>query len=86
MMVRLIFALGVVILSGNAVADDAWEYQVVFLPGPAAGAKVVKQANGGYLDTTKTEILNRLGEQGWELVSVAAHSGEDHAAYLRREK
>jgi hypothetical protein len=86
MMTRLILALGIVILSGNAFAGDEWEYQVVFLPGPAAGAKVVRQAHGGYLDTTKTDILNRLSEQGWELVTVAAHSGEDHAAYLRRQK
>ena len=85
-MVKKIILSSVLLFSTSVLAEDGWEYQVVFLPGPAAGAKVVKQAHGGYLDTTKTEILNRLGEQGWELVSVAAHSGEDHAAYLRREK
>ena len=85
-MIRYIIMMAVLIFPGHSFADDEWEYQVVFLPGPAAGSKVVKQAHGGYLDTTKTAILNRLGAQGWELVTVAAHSGEDHAAYLRREK
>lgn len=74
------------IFSNNALANDEWEYQVVFLPGPAAGARVVKQAHGGYLDSAKTDILNKLAAQGWELVSVTSSSGEDHAAYLRKQK
>jgi hypothetical protein len=85
-MVKLVFVLSLLMFSGGVIAENEWEYQVVFLPGPAAGAKVVKQAHGGYLDTTKTEILNKLAAQGWQLVTVTAHSGEDHAAYLRREK
>jgi hypothetical protein len=85
-MIKHILLIATLALSNNALANDSWEYQVVFLPGPAAGSKVVKQAHGGYLDTVKTDILNKLGAQGWELVSVAAHSGEDHAAYLRRQK
>lgn len=82
---RILF-LGVIIFSSKAPANENWEYQVVFLPGPAAGARVVKQSHGGYLDATKSEILNKLGAQGWDLVSVTSHSGEDHAAYLRRQK
>jgi hypothetical protein len=85
-MFKHIIFIAVLILSDNAIANDSWEYQVVFLPGPAAGARVVKQAHGGYLDPTKTDILNKLSAQGWELVTVTAHSGEDHAAYLRRQK
>lgn len=85
-MVKLVFVLSLLMFSGGVIAENEWEYQVVFLPGPAAGAKVVKQAHGGYLDTTKTDILNKLAAQGWQLVTVTAHSGEDHAAYLRREK
>jgi len=69
----------------KALANDTWEYQVVFLPGPAAGARVVKQSHGGYLDATKSAILNKLAAQGWQLVSVTSDSGEDHAAYLRRQ-
>jgi hypothetical protein len=82
---RILF-LAVLICSNKALANDTWEYQVVFLPGPAAGARVVKQSHGGYLDATKSEILNKLAAQGWQLVSVTSHSGEDHAAYLRRQK
>lgn len=85
-MFKHILFTAVLIFTDTALASDKWEYQVVFLPGPAAGARVVKQAHGGYLDSTKTEILNKLGAQGWELVSVTSHSGEDHAAYLRKQK
>lgn len=85
-MVKLVFVLSLLMFSASVIAENEWEYQVVFLPGPAAGAKVVKQAHGGYLDTTKTDILKKLAAQGWQLVTVTAHSGEDHAAYLRREK
>ena len=85
-MFKYLFLIAALVFSINALANESWEYQVVFLPGPAAGARVVKQPYGGYLDQSKTEILNKLAAQGWELVSVAGHSGEDHAAYLRREK
>ena len=81
-----IWFLAVIICSNKALANDTWEYQVVFVPGPAAGARGVTQSHGGYLDATKTEILNKLAAQGWQLVSVTSHSGEDHAAYLRRQK
>lgn len=74
------------VISTSALASDNWEYQVVFLPGTVSGANVVKQSHGGFLDPTKTNILNELATQGWELVSVAGQSGSDHAAYLRRKK
>jgi len=85
-MFKQILLFAVFICSNNALANDKWEYQVVFLPGPAAGVRVIKQSHGGYLDSTKTDILNKLGAQGWEIISVTSHSGEDHAAYLRRQK
>jgi hypothetical protein len=83
---KYILFTAVLFFSNNVLANDSWEYQVVFLPGPAAGSKVVKQSHGGYLDTTKTEILNKLAAQGWELLAVTSTSGEDHAAYLRKQK
>jgi hypothetical protein len=85
-MFKQILFTAVLFFANNALANGNWDYQVVFLPGPAAGAKVVKQSHGGYLDTTKTDILNKLGAQGWELVSVTSTSGEDHAAYLRKQR
>lgn len=85
-MFKYILFIAVLFFSNNALANGDWEYQVIFLPGPAAGAKVVKQSHSGYLDTTKTDILNKLGAQGWELVSVTSTSGEDHAVYLRKQK
>ncbi len=85
-MFKHILFTAVIFFSNHADANSNWEYRVVFLPGPAAGAKVVKQAHGGYMDTTKTDILNKLASQGWELVTVTSTSGEDHAAYLRKQK
>ena len=85
-MLKHILLTTILIFSNNALANGEWEYQVVFLPGPVSGARVVKQHHGGYLDPTKTDILNKLGLQGWELVSVTGDSGTDHAAYLRRQK
>lgn len=63
-----------------------WEYKVVFLPGTVAGGKVVQEEPGAHADVTKTEILNKLGEAGWELVAVTGNSGADHAVYLKRKK
>ena len=83
---KVIILSGVLMFSTGVLAEKGREYRVVFLPGPAEGAKVVRQAHGGYLDTTKTDSLNKLGAQGWQLVSVTAQSGEDHAACLRRKK
>ena len=85
-MLKQFLFVAVLILSDNALANDKWAYKVIFLPGPAAGAKLVKQSNGSYLDSTKTDILNKLGSQGWQLVSVTGTSGEDHAAYLRKQQ
>lgn len=62
-----------------------WEYKVVFLPGTATGAKVIKEASGAYLDASKTKILNKLGKDGWELISVTGDSGADHALYMKRK-
>jgi hypothetical protein len=84
--IKHLLLIAILIFSNNTLANDDWEYQVIFLPGPAAGAKVVQQSHGGYLDTTKTDILNKLATKGWELVSVSATSGENHAVYLRRKK
>ena len=85
-MIKHLLLIAILVFSKNTLANDGWEYQVIFLPGPASGASVVKQSHGGYLDTTKTDILNKLGTKGWELVTVSATSGENHAIYLRRQK
>lgn len=33
--------LAVLIFSNNTLADGEWEYQVVFLPGQIAGARII---------------------------------------------
>jgi len=68
------------------VFAQSWEYLVIFLPGTAAGGKVEPHESGGYLDIKKTQILNSLAKDGWEVISVTGQSGADHAVYLRKEK
>jgi|TARA_R110001592_G_scaffold240173_1_gene500202 hypothetical protein len=63
-----------------------WEYKVVFLAGNATGTKVTFEASGAYLDSAKTNVLNNLGLEGWELIAVTGASGADHALYLKRSK
>jgi hypothetical protein len=81
-------ALLLSLLMGIAVpvwADGGdWEYQVIILQGITAGGRVEKQAKGIYVDTKKTETLNALAADGWEVVSVVGAPGADHTVYLRR--
>jgi hypothetical protein len=44
-----------------------FEYKVVYVAGTASGTL---EQSGGYLDKAKTDILNQLAQEGWELVSV----------------
>jgi len=83
-MSKLLVAVLLSVCCSSLFAQE-WEYKVVFLPGSAAGAKVEQEDSGGYLDKTKTKILNELAAKGWVLVSVTGASGADHALYLKRE-
>ena len=67
-------------------AGDGWEYQVVILQGVTAGGSIKKQASGVSIDTKKTEVLNELAAQGWEVVAVLGAPVADHAVYLRRKQ
>lgn len=75
----------VVCAAPAAAADAGWEYQVVILQGVTAGGTVEKQARGVYVDTRRTQILNELAVDGWEVISAFGAPGMDHAVYLRRE-
>ncbi len=85
-MLKIFVLISFLICTGANASNSKWEYQVVFLPGTVSGAEVIKQSHGGYLDPTKTKILNTLADQGWEIISVTGQSGSDHAIYLRRQK
>ena len=82
-MKRLI-ALMLLFLSPLVLAED-WEYKVVFLPGTVTGSEVKQESSGAHLDVSKTEILNKLGASGWELIAVTGASSADHALYLKRK-
>ena len=65
--------------------DGSWEYQVIILQGVMAGSTLEKQAKGFSLDTRRTEILNELAADGWEVISVIGAPLTDHAVYLKRK-
>jgi hypothetical protein len=68
------------------VADNhTWEYQVVILQGITAGGAIEKLAKGVSLDTRKTETLNKLASEGWEVVAVVGAPVSDHTVYIRRK-
>lgn len=67
-------------------AANDWECQVAILQGFAAGGSVKKQASGIYVDTKKTEALNTLAAEGWEVMAVAGAAGANHTVYLRRDR
>ena len=86
-LIRSILLLSLIVNAGMpAWADDGgWEYQVVILQGITAGGTIERQASGVYVDAKKTESLNELAADGWEVVSVVGAPGADHTIYLRRK-
>ena len=65
--------------------DERWEYQVIILQGVTGGSTLEKQAKGISLDTRRTQILNELAADRWEVVAVIGGPVTDHAVYLRRK-
>ena len=58
------------------MANPRWEYKVVQAPVSWAGT----------LDNAKAaEVLNREGQQGWELVNALLHGMRVHL-FLKRER
>ncbi len=64
---------------------DGWEYRVVLMQGITTGGSLAKQADGVYVDTTKTTLLNELAADGWEVIEVIGAPAGDHTVYLRRQ-
>jgi hypothetical protein len=85
---RLALATLITLFTLTAFAGTPkWEYRVVVITGTLADgtkARVTPDASGAFVDENRSEILNKLAAQGWEVVSVAGASGSDHAVYLRR--
>lgn len=83
------FLLSVVLVSMIPLAHadgPIWEYKVVILQGVMAGGTIEKESKGVYVDIKRTEFLNDLAANGWEVVTVLGGLGTDHCVYLRRKK
>lgn len=81
--------LTAILLSMTPVARaevPVWEYKVVIVQGVTAGGTIEKESRGVYVDIKRTEILNELAAEGWEVVTVLGGLGTDHCVYLRRKK
>jgi hypothetical protein len=70
-----------------------WEYRVIYLAGSLDTRKLSKpkyiglQQEGKFLvDVSKTEVLNELANQGWEVIAVVGAVGGDHVVYLKRKR
>ena len=62
-----------------------WEYKVVDLDYQTDQGGNLKAVSR---DDLREELLNSLGQEGWELVAIATYSGEDSeatTAYFKRE-
>ena len=82
--VLLLAALLVLAAQGSWADAPVWEYKVVILQGVTAGGTIEKGANGIYVDMKRTQALNTLAAEGWEVVAVMGGVATDHTAYLRR--
>jgi len=82
----LLLSLTLLVTAGALADAHEWEYQVVILQGIAAGGTIKKQSSGIYIDTRKTDAINTLAADGWEIVGVVGATGADHTVYLRRRR
>ena len=81
----ILLIVAITIMTYDALADDAaWEFRVVILQGVTAGGTLEKDAEGIYVDAKKTQALNTLATDGWEVVAVTGGVATDHTVYLRR--
>lgn len=94
---RLMRALLVAsLLASPAVYAQQWEYRVINLPSTIdTSVTPIKmkegalelQDGGYYLDNPASDTLNKLTQEGWEVVSMttaASMGGWGHFALLRR--
>ena len=86
-MTRALVFAGLLLNAWTAAWADrgGWEYRVVRMQGITTGGSLAKQADGVYVDTTKTTLLNELAADGWEVIEVIGAPAGDHTVYLRRQ-
>jgi hypothetical protein len=85
-MSKVFILLLMLLMPSIAYGVELWEYRVVYLQGIMNDYKSIKQPDGSYVDQFKTDVLNKLAVQGWDVIAVTGAVGADHAVYLRRRK
>ncbi len=85
--------LAMFILAPQITLASEWEYLAVALSSaydnesfpPKLKPGTMLETDFGYIDQIQTEALNKLGKDGWELVTIAGNhiSG---VAYLKRPR
>jgi hypothetical protein len=94
-------AVGLHVLSGATVAQGRasqapaprlrWEYCTILNITPGTGGWKAQVARGGVIETMDSDLsgtstLNRLGAEGWELVSVSHQTGNSAEYFLKRPR
>jgi hypothetical protein len=96
----LVMAAGWHVLSGATMAQtrtgnsapatrQKWEYCAILNITPGTAGWKAQVARGGIIETMDSDLsgtstLNRLGAEGWELVSVSHQTGNSAEYFLKR--
>ena len=72
------------------IGRERWEYCTVNTISPGSGGWKAQIFRGGNVENAESDIsgiltVNRLGSDGWELVSVAHVSGNSVEYFLKRQ-
>ena len=68
---------------------ERWEYCTVQMVTPGSGGWKAQFSKGSSIDNVESDItgistVNRLGQEGWELVSVVHEKGNSVEYFLKR--
>ncbi len=75
--------------SPTLATRQKWEYCTILNITPGTGGWKAQVARGGVIETMDSDLsgtttLNRLGADGWELVSVSHQTGNSAEYFLKR--
>lgn len=66
-----------------------WEYRTVNMITPGTGGWKAQMSHGGSIESVDSDLIgistvNRLGQNGWELVNVVHETGNSAEYFLKR--